>query len=83
MNHKKSFENLRIVNKLAEEDRDYQLMERDRRIFEKQFVEYADRQPLEIRNFLYGYADLGVMMGSRKLMLACEHMEPVQKEETV
>ena len=53
-------------------------MELDWRQFEKEFESYVDPLPKEIRNFLWGYAHMGVLMGNRKIVLACENMEFIE-----
>ena len=63
------------INCIAEADKDYRQMERDWKRFEKEFEAYTDPLPEEIRNFLWGYAHMGILMGNRKLVLACENME--------
>lgn len=72
---KKTMENMTKVNALAEIDADYCKMERDFKVFEKQFESYVDSLPKEMRNFLWGYAHMGILLGNRKLVLACENME--------
>ena len=67
-------ENLARINALAESDEDYCKMECDFKYFEKDFENYVDPLPREIRNFLWGYAHMGILMGNRKLMIACEKM---------
>ena len=71
----KSLDRLTKINALAAVDDDYGKMERDWKQFEKEFEAYVDPLPKEIRNFLWGYAHLGIRMGNRKLMIACENME--------
>ena len=63
------------VHALAASDEDYCKMERDWKRFEKEFETYVDPLPEEVRNFLWGYAHMGILMGNRKRMLACENME--------
>lgn len=75
-----TWEKVGRINALAESDDDYCKMERDWKRFEKEFEEYVDPLPKEIRNFLWGYAYMGIWMGNRKLVLACENMEFVAKE---
>ena len=70
-----TWEKIRRINALAEADDDYRKMERDWKCFEKEFESYVDLLPEEVRNFLWGYAHLGIWMGNRKLALACENME--------
>lgn len=72
---KKAMENMTKGNALAEIDADYCKMERDFKVFEKQFESYVDSLPKEMRNFLWGYAHMGILLGNRKLVLACENME--------
>ena len=70
-----TLEKISLVNELAARDDDYCNMERDWKVFEKEFEEYVDPLPKEVRNFLWGYAHMGILMGNRKLVLACENME--------
>lgn len=70
-----TMEKLARINTLAEGDEDYRKMERDWKRFEKEFEAYVDPLPKEIRNFLWGYAHMGILMGNRRLILACENME--------
>lgn len=44
------------------------------------FLAFAAKQPVEIRNMLYGYAECGRLMQQRMVNLACENM--VFPEET-
>ena len=71
----KVFNNLSRVNALAAKDEDYRKMEQDWKKFEKEFEAYVDPLPKEVRNFLWGYAHMGILMGNRKLILACENMD--------
>ena len=71
----KSLDRLTKINALAAVDDDYGKIERDWKQFEKEFEAYVDPLSKEIRNFLWGYAHLGILMGNRKLMIACENME--------
>ena len=73
-----TMEKLARINTLAEGDEDYRKMERDWKRFEKEFEAYVDPLPKEIRNFLWGYAHMGVLMGNRKIVLACENMEFIE-----
>ena len=66
--------NLARVNALAEADEDYCKMEKDFKDFEKRFEDYVDPLPKDVRNFLWGYAHMGILMGNRKVMIACENM---------
>lgn len=59
---------------IAEKDAEYLKMKKDFLEFEKQFHEYADSHPDQVRNFLYGFQGMTYLMGNRKLMLACEKM---------
>ena len=74
----KSLDRLTKINALAALDEEYCQMERDWKQFEKEFETYVDPLPKEIRNFLWGYAHMGILMGNRKLMIACEEMEFVE-----
>ena len=72
---KSTLEKISKINIIAAADEDYRKMERDWKLFEKEFEAYVDPLPKEIRNFLWGYAHMGILMGNRKLILACENME--------
>ena len=68
------------INTIAASDDDYRKMERDWKQFERDFEAYVDPLPKDIRNFLWGYAHMGIMMGNRKLILACENMDFVAEK---
>ena len=74
----KTLDKLTKLNALVALDEEYQKMELDWRQFEKEFESYVDPLPKEIRNFLWGYAHMGVLMGNRKIVLARENMEFIE-----
>ena len=69
------FEKQRRITKLAEKDLSYTTWNKIFEETEEDFRRYADSQPEEIRNFLWGYAQSGQMKNQRLLNLACEYME--------
>lgn len=60
----KALDRLAKINALAASDDDYGKMERDWKQFEIDFAAYVDPLPKEIRNFLWGYAHMGILMGN-------------------
>ena len=62
------------LQKLAQEDLIYQTWQKSYEDCRESFANFADTQPEEIRNMLYGYADCGRMAQQRLVNLACEHM---------
>ena len=67
------------LEKMAQKDESYLVWKKSFEKYEKAFEEYVYCQPEEIRNILFGYADAGRMMQQRKVNLACEHMDFVEK----
>lgn len=63
------------LEKIAQQDISYLVWKMTFEACEEAFTQYASRQPKEIRQILYGYADAGRMMQQRKVNLVCEHME--------
>lgn len=63
------------LNALAAEDTAYRLWRMSYEACASRFAAFANDQPEEIRNFLWGYAESGRLMQQRKVNLACEHME--------
>lgn len=45
------------------------------------FREYADAQPQDIRNMLWGYAECGRLMQQRLVNLACKYMDFLSNTE--
>lgn len=69
------------LNKIAQDDEIYNIWKNSREEYIKAFEEFANQQPDEIKNMLWGYAEGGLMMMQRKVYLACEEMEfPTQDE---
>lgn len=62
------------LTRIAEEDPIYKLWKQSFVECEKSFREYADAQPIEVRQILWGYAEAGRMMQQRKVNLACSNM---------
>lgn len=72
---------LRRLRELAEQDEIYQIWKHGYDDCAKAFREFADSQPEEISNFLWGYAECGRIMQQRIVNLACDHMVfPESKE---
>ena len=59
---------------LAEKDEIYQVWAKSFEDCREAFIAFANTQPPDIRNMLYGYADCGRMMMQRMVNLACENM---------
>ena len=59
---------------IAAEDSIYQIWQRSYEDCRDAFAEFANSQPEEIRNMLYGYADCGRMAQQRLVNLACKYM---------
>ena len=68
------FKRMNLLNQIADADEVYNIWRKSREEFAEWFEAYADTQPEEIRNMLWGYAGAGEMMWQRKCNLACEHM---------
>lgn len=68
-------EKLQFVEALALQDEIYQVWKKSREQFEADFTAYANAQPEEVRNMLWGFAGSGEMMNQRKVVLACEHLQ--------
>ena len=76
-----SSERQKKLYKLAEEDKIYMVWKNSFELFYADFQTYAKSQPDEIRNVLFGYADVGRMMMQKMVNIACEKMEFIDKEE--
>ena len=59
---------------IAQEDAIYHTWTSSFETCRDDFIRFADAQPENIRNFLYGYADGGRMAQQRLVILACENM---------
>lgn len=70
-----ALENELKLEQLACQDDIYTVWQKSFELYAQSFAEFADRQPEEIRNILWGYAEAGRMMQQRKVNLACAHME--------
>ena len=64
----------RRLTALAENDPSYILWRNCREEFRQAFADYANAQPEEIRNFLWGYAQSAELTQQRLVNLACLHM---------
>ena len=60
---------------IAEDDLSYQCWYTSHREFAEAFQSFADRQPQEIRDILWGYAESGRLMNQRLVNLACIYMD--------
>ena len=67
--------NYNQLEQLAAQDNIYCLWKKSYQESAEAFAEFADRQPEEIRNILWTYAESGRLMQQRKVNLACEYME--------
>lgn len=65
----------RQLELLAGQDEIYNLWKEAWEACGPAFAAFANAQPENVRNFLWGYADAGRMMQQRKVNLACEVME--------
>lgn len=65
---------------IAEKDMIYQTWAKSYEACREDFTRFANRQPEDVRNFLYGYAECGRLMYQRMVNLACEHMIFLEKE---
>ena len=64
---------------LAEQDHIYNVWMNSYEDCITPFKSFAQDQPDEIRNFLYGYADCGRMMMQRIINIACDTMEFIEE----
>ena len=65
----------RQLEHLAQEDTTYNMWKKCYTEYSAQFEAFANAQPEEIANFLWGYAESGRLMQQRKVNIACENME--------
>lgn len=77
---KTEFDRMRSLDEIAEADEIYTIWRKSREEFAVQFEAFANEQPENIRNILWGYAGAGEMMWQRKLNLACMHMDFMEKK---
>lgn len=63
------------LEQLAQQDEVFKVWQRSFEDCIQPFAEFANSQPEEIQNILWGYADGGRMMQQRKVNLACAYME--------
>lgn len=63
------------LDALAEEAMPYRAWKASYESFTDAFTAYANAQPEDIRNFLWGYAESGRLMLQAKLSTALSHME--------
>lgn len=66
---------LKVLEDLLRQDEIFRVWQNSREFFSESFAAYANAQPKEIRNMLWGYADSGEGMFRRALLLACRYME--------
>lgn len=71
----KAFQNLDCLNIIADQDESYTIWKKTFHESAPQFEAYANSQPEEIRNILWGYAESGRLMYQRLVNLACEQMD--------
>lgn len=69
----------RHLQAIAENDQVYNLWRHYWENYAQEFAAFANAQPENIKNFLWGYADAGRLMQQRKVNLACENMEFIKK----
>lgn len=69
------FDKERKLESIASEDTVYSLWRKNYEEYAPQFAAFANAQPEDIRNVLWGYAESGRLMQQRKVNLACEHMD--------
>ena len=62
------------ILELAEDDKSYMMWKACREEFRQAFAQYANSQPEQIRNFLWGYAQSAEMAQQRLRNIACEKM---------
>ncbi len=65
---------------LAEEDEIYLMWKKTFELCMRDFHDYAEGIPQEIRSILFGYADAGRMMMQKLVNIACEKMEFIDEE---
>ena len=70
----------RRLLKLAEKDNSYRVWAKSYEYYRNDFIQFASSQPDEIRNFLYGFAESGLLMQQRLVNLACEYMKYPDEE---
>ena len=66
---------LRALDQLAAQDEIYDIWKRTHDSVSADFALFANSQPEEVRNFLWGYAESGRLMEQRKVLLACAYMD--------
>ena len=69
------------LKELAEQDATYQMWKRSYEDCVCTFREFADNQPDEICNILWGYAECGRFMQQRIVNIACTYMDFLETEE--
>lgn len=72
-------DNEKRLEQLACKDEIYNRWRRSWEDCAKDFASFANAQPENIKNFLWGYADAGRLMQQRKVNLACENMAFMKK----
>ena len=71
--------NQKKLYEIAETDAIYQTWARSFEDCREAFIQFANSQPEDIRNMLYGYADCGRMAQQKLVNLACEYMQFPEK----
>lgn len=66
---------LRLLDQLAAQDEIYGIWKGTHDSVSADFALFANSQPEEVRNVLWGYAESGRLMEQRKVILACGHMD--------
>ena len=65
---------IKRLRQIAEEDRIYQIWEKNYEESSQKFHKFARWCPKKVRQFLYGYAEGGRLMMQRAMNIACEQM---------
>lgn len=66
------------LDELAAQDGIYGVWKNSYDSFSANFALFANSQPEEVRNFLWGYAESRRLMEQRKVLLACTHMDFIE-----
>ena len=79
--HSKECRNRQKLDALAKQDEIYLMWKHSFADCADAFREYADTQPEDIRNMLWGYAECGRLMQQRLVNLACKYMDFLRSTE--
>lgn len=74
-NTDRQIQRLDQLNELAAQDEIYGVWKNAYDSFSADFTLFANNQPEEVRNVLWGYAESGRLMEQRKVLLACAYMD--------